>query len=149
MAALLDFNIDSLKYPDTVDTGNRPIQTKSLRDRIKTAFKTDSASPSDEKDVSIPKGILPTDYKTFLILQDFLQPHSTVIFKDAIGRLIDISPDGDMRFINSVCLELAEQIPYSHPSQAKLARLLWGVGRSETRIEKMKRNVCFRKSASL
>lgn len=141
MTALLAFNIDALKYPDTVDTGNRPIQTKPLPDTIKTAFKTDSASPSDEKDVSISKGILPTDYKTFFILQGFLQPHSTVALKDAIDRLIMFSLTGDMRFINSVCLELAEQIPYSHPSQAKLARLLWGVGRTEKRIEKMKREV--------
>lgn len=77
----------------------------------------------------------------FLIVEGFLQPNSTVTLKDVIDRLLDIFPDGDMRFINSICLELAEQIPYSHPSHAKLARLLWGVERSEARIEKMKRKV--------
>lgn len=71
MAAPLDFNIDALDYPDTVDTGDRSIQKMSLPDAIKTAFKTDSVRPSDEKDVLVPKGILPTDYKTFLILQAF------------------------------------------------------------------------------
>lgn len=73
MAALLDFSIDALKYADAVDIAKSRTITKSLSDRIKTAFKTDSASPSYENDTSIPKGILPTDYKTFLILQDFLQ----------------------------------------------------------------------------
>lgn len=139
----LDLNIDALKYPDAVDTGESLTQTKSLSERIKTAFKIDTVSVPDEKDVSVPKGILPTDYKTFLILQDFLQPKSTTNISDAIDRLIDVFPDGDMRFINSVSLELAEQIPYNHPSHAKLARLLWGMGRSEARSEKLKRKVCF------
>lgn len=143
MAGTLDLNIEALKYPEKVDTNKSPTPTKSLSHRIKNAFKIDTAEASDEKDVSTPKGILPTDYKTFLILQDFLQPTSTTTLLEAIDRLIAVSPGGDMQFINSVCLELAEQIPYSHPSQAKLARLLWGVGRSEARIEKMKLKVCF------
>lgn len=143
MPDFLDLNIDALKYPDVVDTGKSATPTKSLSEIIKTAFKTDTASLPDEKDVSVPKGILPSDYKTFLILQDFLQPKSTTNIRDAIDRLIDVFPDGDMRFINSVSLELAEQIPYNHPSHAKLARLLWGVGRSEARIGKLKRKVWF------
>lgn len=141
MVARSDFNIDALKYPDILDTGKSPTPTKSLSDRVNTAFKTDTASPSEDKEVSIPEGISPIDYKMFLIVEGFLQPNSTVTLKDMIDILLDIFPDGDMRFINSICLELAEQIPYSHPSHAKLARLLWGVERSEARIEKMKRKV--------
>lgn len=91
------------------------------------------------------KGYIPTDWEVFLILQEFFQPNSKISPEEAVDRIIAIFPDGysDLRSINDVCLELAEQIPYHHPSQLKLVRLLWLIGRNETRIKNHSSQVSF------
>lgn len=73
------------------------------------------------------KGFSP--FKVFLVLRDFLQPDSTMSFKSATKAISDMLPENapasDQTLgIASVCFELAEQIPYHHPSQQKLARLV-------------------------
>lgn len=66
--------------------------------------------------------------------------------KDATNCAVDVFPKNytDMRSLNYVCTELAEQIPYDHPSQLKLARFLWSMGRSDRRILNSGLQVCTR-----
>lgn len=69
-----------------------------------------------------------SDDKVFIILRDFLQPSSSLSLKSTVEAIIDLLPDNalsnEVWSFGSVCFELAEQIPYYHPSQQKLARLL-------------------------
>jgi len=99
-----------------------------------TALKYSTSEP-DEK---FPGGYLQIDWEIFLVLQDFLQPHSRLSTDEAVDKIIALFPNScsNLRAINDVCLELAEEIPYYHPSQLKLVRLLWLIGRNHTRIEK-------------
>ncbi|KAH8650568.1 hypothetical protein BGZ60DRAFT_421368 [Tricladium varicosporioides] len=75
---------------------------------------------------------LENDHQIFLILRDFLQPYSSILFDTAVQRVFTIltQSHANFRSFNSVCLELAEQIPYHHPSQLKLTRLVWLMGRN-------------------
>lgn len=73
--------------------------------------------------------------KLFVILRDFLQPDSTMPLKSAVDRIADLLPDNaplstEVWDLGTVCFEVAEQIPYHHPSMQKLARLLEALGQS-------------------
>ena len=82
---------------------------------------------------------IPTDaltYKFFCILRDYLQPNTTLTLHSTALSVLELLPDGhpqsmDVGFFGDTCIELAEQIPYHHPSQIKLAGLLEYVGNSE------------------
>ncbi|KAL3476732.1 hypothetical protein BJX99DRAFT_258066 [Aspergillus californicus] len=70
-----------------------------------------------------------TEDKLFPILNDFLQPDTTRSLDETFKAIMDLLPqstsvDTDVWAAGTVILELAEQIPYSHPSQLKLARLV-------------------------
>jgi hypothetical protein len=93
----------------------------------------------------VSEGYFPTDWKIFLILQDYLQPSSRTSPDEAVEKTIALFPEGfsDLRSVNDVCLELAEQIPYHHPSQLKLVQLLWLIGRNQTRIKKCAMQVSY------
>lgn len=64
------------------------------------------------------------------MLRDFLQLNSTISSRVAVDRVIAAFPYkySDLRQLNSVCFEVAEQIPYHHPAHLKLVRLIWLVG---------------------
>ncbi|KAH8694029.1 hypothetical protein BGW36DRAFT_361851 [Talaromyces proteolyticus] len=134
MATHLDLNIDALKYPDP---GEEKKSGSKLLSRV-IPFKS-SHSKTSTSDPSIPREYLLSDYKIFLILRDFLQPGSTIKPDDAVSSALEVFPVGysDLRSLNTVCLELAEQIPYDHPSQLKLASFLWLVGRRSKRVAKL------------
>lgn len=79
-----------------------------------------STDPEKSKDL---------DQQAFPILRDFLQPDSEQSLNPTsisiLTLLADEDPNGKpMLFLGELFIELAEQIPYSHPSQLKLARLL-------------------------
>jgi hypothetical protein len=76
-----------------------------------------------------------SDDKVFIILRDFLQPDSTLSVESATQSILDLLPENaplsdEIWSFGEVCFELAEQIPYYHPSQLKFARLLEYIGRS-------------------
>lgn len=88
--------------------------------------------------ITIPPQHTPFNYKLFLILNDYLQPSSLTAHFEAITNIRSIFPDPDSNeSINEVCFELAEQIPYSHPSHYKLARLYWALSQSDEAGEKV------------
>lgn len=87
-----------------------------------------------------------SDHKAFLILGDFLQPDTTTSLGSALNSILDILPDRaplskEVWSFGVLCFEIAQQIPYSHPSQQKLARLLEGLKESEKVTEKIYFNV--------
>jgi hypothetical protein len=129
-----------LKYMNLEDLGPDEIEKTTPGEEDKTIVS--SLKQIDEP--SSPIECTYYDYKVFLILRDFLQPHSTTSLIDAIDRVIDVYPDGCpfLREINWLCFEIAEQIPYYHPSHLKLARLLWGIGQSEKRVRKSCSKAC-------
>lgn len=72
--------------------------------------------------------------ETFKILRDYLQPGSSMTMKSAASALLGLLPEDapfstDVWVFGEMCLEVAEQIHYSHPSQMKLAALLEYLGR--------------------
>jgi hypothetical protein len=70
-----------------------------------------------------------SDAKVATILRDFLQPDTKITLKEAAISLLALIPAnasgyGEVCSFGEICVELAEQIPYHHPSQQKLAQLL-------------------------
>lgn len=73
---------------------------------------------------------------TFNILRDYLQPNSSMTQESAAKAILNLlpkdSPDStEVRTFGEMCIEIVEQIHYSHPSQIKLAALLEYLGPSK------------------
>lgn len=76
--------------------------------------------------------------KVFPVLRDFLQPDTTLSLESAAQSILENLPENapmsnQVYTFCTLCFELAEQIPYNHPSQVKFARLLEYMGQS-TRV---------------
>lgn len=141
--ATLKLNIDALKFPEPEDANvGGKVGKNKMRSRLVSKIKpqsTFSTVPTLEN-ISVPKGHLPEQWGVFQILEDFLQPGSASSLQEAANHAIEIFVRAgwdyaNMRALNVVCTELAEQIPYNHPSQLKLARFLWVVGRSHRQFK--------------
>lgn len=84
------------------------------------------------------KMVVPTSdimHKVFKILRVFLQPNTVVTQQSAANSILDLLPDKapestEVWEFGELCIELAEQIPYHHPSQLKLVGLLHYLGMS-------------------
>lgn len=71
----------------------------------------------------------PVADKTFAFLRDYLQPDSTLTLEFTARSIEDLLPmkaplSDEIWYFGELCIEVAEQIPYHHPSQFKLAGLL-------------------------
>lgn len=82
-----------------------------------------------------------SDTEVFLILRDFLQPDTTLSLRSVLQAISDLLPNdvplsNEVWSLGVVCLELAQQIPYSHSSQQKLAQLLFYLAKSDKVIER-------------
>jgi len=69
------------------------------------------------------------DPRTSDILRDFLQLDSQTSLNSASTSILALLPDGEPEgpsvcLLGDLCVQIAKQIPYSHPSQLKLARLI-------------------------
>lgn len=74
-------------------------------------------------------------HKTFHILHDFLQPDTASTLETTAQSILDLLPENapyghEVWILGETCIEIAEQIPYHHPSQLKLAALLDYIGMS-------------------
>lgn len=133
MASIV-FNIDRLQFPgpekeETAD-GRENRCLSSYLSRIRAKLPNFILPSVDHADV--PKEYDVGDYKVFIVLRDFLQPDSTMTIANAVDCIVQINPEGKGTVaVTSVVFELAEQIPYQHPSHQKLARLMWRLGRSD------------------
>lgn len=81
-----------------------------------------------------PTGHTLTD-KIFQLLRGFLQPDTNMTLQSTAQSILDLLPEKDPQSteiwsFGEICIELAEQIPYYHPSQLKLAALLEYLGKS-------------------
>jgi len=77
----------------------------------------------------------PLANKTLRILQGFLQPSSRLTIKDTAQSILalltkDAPVSTEVWDFGETCIEIAEQIPYHHPSQIKLAALFEELGKS-------------------
>ena len=71
----------------------------------------------------------------FPILLGCLQPDTAMTLKSTANSILDLLPEKDPNSTDvwsfgELCIELAEQIPYHHSSQLKLAGLLECLGKS-------------------
>lgn len=71
----------------------------------------------------------PIPDKIFSLLRDYLQPDSTMTLEFTARSLEDLIPvnsplSTEVLDFGDSCIEVAEQIPYHHPSHLKLAGLL-------------------------
>ncbi|KAI9750028.1 MAG: hypothetical protein M4579_006634 [Chaenotheca gracillima] len=67
--------------------------------------------------------------KTFSIIRPFLQPGTKTTLESTARSILEILPESDSRssdikMFAQACIEIAEQIPYHHPSLIKLVDLL-------------------------
>jgi hypothetical protein len=146
MAAPLKLNVKSLEFDEYRHDNSGPKQ-KTQPEKSKSLFGKFSSSKSQpiakelSDFISIPLTYNQDDYLNLLIVQDFLQPDSTMSVEEAIGRIIEVHASYDCNplyyAIGPFCATIAAQIPYSHPSQLKLARLVWLLGRSPERLKKL------------
>ncbi len=77
----------------------------------------------------------PLANKTHRILQDFLQPSSRLTIKDTAHSILVLLPKNasgstEIWSFGETCIEIAEQVPYYHPSQMKLAAIFEELGKS-------------------
>ena len=85
--------------------------------------------------------------KTLHILQDFLQPSSRLTVQSAAQSILKLLPGNDPYSIEvmefgGTCIEVAEQIPYHHPSQIKLADLIEELGDYPAFVTRFEAEVC-------
>ena len=83
-----------------------------------------------------PPGVDHLDNRFSAVLRDFLQPTSALTLDAATQLTLDALPNDAAHSHESwslaeTCVELAEQIPYHHASQLKLAALMENLLRSK------------------
>lgn len=92
----------------------------------------------------------PIPDKTFALLRDFVQPDSIMTLDFTAKSLEDLLPSNaplstEVWDFGESCIEVAEQIPYYHPSQLKLAGLLEYLGYSPKLGQAYPSNVSYRR----
>lgn len=114
-----------------------PTRQNPLR-KVLSSLKRESESTDVE--IKVPEGCRVSDYKVFAILREVLQPkvvnNLDTVFK-AADRIIEVFrnyPPYEIRSLNQLFFDIAENIPYNHPSHVRLASLVWAIGRSEKRV---------------
>lgn len=81
------------------------------------------------RDLEIEGWLDNVTHKTFHLLCNFLQPDTALTLKTTAESILNLLPEEDsystdVSSFGNTCIDLAEQIPYHHPSQLKLADLL-------------------------
>lgn len=124
----LHLTVDSVDNAAAYNTNDAPRRNvKGISLRIRLFFSSSSSKP-------IPRNIWAggTDYsdaRVAAILRDFLQPDTKLTVLEAAKAILVLIPANASEYaevcsFGEICVELAEQIPYHHPSQLKLAQLL-------------------------
>lgn len=124
--ASLDLIVDSVD--NAAEYGTQPTpktKDKGFTARIVSVFSSDRPLPRNVR----AGGTDYTEAKVAAILRDFLQPDTKLSLHEAAGSLLALIPDNasehaEVCSFGEICVELAEQIPYHHPSQLKLTQLL-------------------------
>jgi hypothetical protein len=73
----------------------------------------------------------------FDILNDYVQPDSTLSLDEAVDRAAEFYADGWKKSpINYILIILSDQIPYDNPAHAKLAQFFLALGKSHKWLAK-------------
>ncbi|KFZ23055.1 hypothetical protein V502_02465 [Pseudogymnoascus sp. VKM F-4520 (FW-2644)] len=121
--ATLELDINAFKSPIPFSGNEYQADKKTLSFSLLKLFNhKPKPKPESPRESDIPKEYNCVDYKLFHVLRDFLQADSTISSRVAVDRVIAAFPYkySDLRQLNSVCFEVAEQIPYHHPAHLKL-----------------------------
>lgn len=139
--AALELHIKELRYTK-IYTGNE--QQANRKTRLSSLLALFKSKQTLLYSLDVPEWYDSIEYKLFLVLRNYLQPDSTISTGDAAEHVINVFPYKypDLRQLISVCFEIAEQIPYHHPSHLKLVRLIFFVGGSAHHFEKPWQKVC-------
>lgn len=122
--AVLNLKLEGFEDPDTATAKPKSV-ISSLKSKVRNetyAYKNVGTTAFSES-------------KVFLILRDYLQPDSKTSLESAVQSILSLIPENasmsnEVCLVGEVCLELAEQIPYHHPSQLKLVRIVEELSRS-------------------
>ncbi|KAL1872447.1 hypothetical protein VTK73DRAFT_1525 [Phialemonium thermophilum] len=128
--ATLHFKSESLGESDSL--GEKSPTPKPPSKKTWSNFLVGSSRRNTEKNTAYrnANGVVPEyDRKIFAILSDFLQPYSQMTISSAATAVLDLLPSNaplstEVWVTGELVLELAEQIPYNHPSQVKLAKMM-------------------------
>lgn len=122
----LDLTVDSVDNAEAYEIEEKPKRKeKGISARLRSVL-------SSNKPVSRTISAGGTDYseaRVAAILRDFLQPDTKMSLKEVAKSLLVLIPPNasehaEVCSFGEICVELAEQIPYHHPSQLKLTQLL-------------------------
>ncbi|EPE33597.1 hypothetical protein GLAREA_06610 [Glarea lozoyensis ATCC 20868] len=144
MSVPLILMIERLEHDQICHDNTGPHKVESSKPKswsgILSSFKPKPITKDPPNFISVPLTYNEDDYLNWLIVQDFVQPTSTMSVQEAVSRMIETFANygHNIRSVGTFIITMAEQIPYWHPSQLKLARLLWTLGRSEERLRKIK-----------
>lgn len=124
--ALLKLKLEDFEDPDTTRT--EPT-TKSVFSSLKSKVRNETTAYKNVGTTAF------SESKIFLILEDYLQPNSKTSLESAVQSILTLIPENasmsnEVYRVGQVFLELAEQIPYHHPSQIKLVRAVEELSRS-------------------
>jgi hypothetical protein len=105
--------------------------------RIQSVFTSDKTPLRN----TLAGGTKFSEAKVAAVLRDFLQPDSKISLREAAGSIMNMVPDNaqenaEVYSFGEICVELAEQIPYYHSSQFKLAQLLQYISTSPKFLSK-------------
>lgn len=125
--SLLNLTVDSVDNAAAYGLADVPPQSTkkgSIRSALTPQSKTGWTGRTDY-----------TEAKMATILRDFLQPDSKVSLHEISREILALIPanavnNAEVGSFGEICVELAEQIPYDHPSQLKLAQLLHSLSHS-------------------
>jgi hypothetical protein len=89
----------------------------------------------------MPSGQTYSDLHVLHILNDFLQPNSTNSLQETVQSILALLPvnaplSNEVWSAGTVIIEIAAQIPYSHPLQLKLANLVEQLSNADRFIDK-------------
>jgi hypothetical protein len=112
-------------------TENQPTESIS----VSTESKPISRSDGDEFGYRYVETMEYSQEKVFQVLNDYLQPDTKTSLDSTVHSILALLPEKEplsteVWSVGEVVLQLAEQIPYHHPSQIKLARLMEELTRS-------------------
>lgn len=129
--ASLEFDIGLEGFPES-KTNVEPTTSSAMFTMMSTVKSKLGGKGSAYKTSSTPTY---SDESVFIILRDFLQPNTALSLELVVKSLSDLLPDNasestEVYSFGAVCLDLAQQIPYHHPSHQKMARLLESMGSS-------------------
>lgn len=128
----LNLTVDSVDNAEAYRiNGASKGKAKGICARVRSTFTSKSAFTSDRP---LPRSIFAggTDYseaRVAAILRDFLQPDTKLSLQEAARSLLVLIPanaseHAEVCSFGEICVELAEQLPYHHPSQLKFVQLL-------------------------